>query len=67
MNLDRELCMSSFGLYIIGYIVLIIGLALAANMLGVPSVWIGIGLIIMIGIGILSAVSRTRQRDRTEV
>jgi positive regulator of sigma E activity len=59
--------MSSFGIYIIGYIILIIGLALAASMLGVPTVWIAIGLIIMIGIGVLSAVSRTRQRDRPEV
>jgi hypothetical protein len=46
-----------------GFIILILGLTLAANMLGVPSVWIGIGIIILVGIGILSGVSRTRRRD----
>ncbi|MEX1182680.1 MAG: hypothetical protein WEF86_05560 [Gemmatimonadota bacterium] len=59
--------MSSFGIYIVGYIILIVGLALAANMLGAPAMWIGIGVIVLIGIGILSGVSRTKQRDRPEV
>ncbi|MGQ0562998.1 MAG: hypothetical protein ACT443_14130 [Gemmatimonadota bacterium] len=55
--------MSSFSLYIFGFVILIIGLALGANMLGVPSVWIGIGIIILIGIGVLSAVNRTKPPD----
>ena len=55
--------MSSFGIYVLGFVILIVGLALAANMLGVPTVWIGIGIIILIGIGVLSGVSRTRRRD----
>ena len=55
--------MSSFGIYIIGFVILIIGLALAAHMLGVPSVWIGIGIIVLIGIGILSGVGRTKRPD----
>ena len=55
--------MSSFGIYIIGFIILIVGLALAANMLGVPSMWIGIGIIVLIGIGILSGVGRTKRPD----
>lgn len=59
--------MSSFGIYLIGYIILIIGLALAANMLGAPPIWIGIGVIVLIGIGVLSGVSRTRQRDTPDV
>jgi hypothetical protein len=59
--------MSSFGIYIVGYIILIIGLALAANLLGVPTVWIGVGVVVLIGIGILSGVSRTRQRDPSDV
>jgi positive regulator of sigma E activity len=59
--------MSSFGIYVIGFVILIVGLALAANMLGVPTVWIGIGIIVMIGIGVLSGVSRTRRRDPPEV
>lgn len=58
--------MSSFGIYVIGFVILIVGLALAANMLGVPTVWIGIGIIVMIGIAVLSGVSKTRQRDRSD-
>ncbi|MGH7448125.1 MAG: hypothetical protein ACRELT_11225 [Longimicrobiales bacterium] len=58
--------MSSFGIYVIGFVILIVGLALAANMLGVPTMWIGIGIIVLIGIGVLSGVSRTRQRDRPD-
>jgi len=59
--------MSSFAIYVVGFIILIIGLSLAASMLGVPTTWIAIGAIVLIGIGILSGVSRTRQRDRPEV
>jgi hypothetical protein len=58
--------MSSFGIYIIGYIIVLIGLAMAANLLGLPPVWIAIGLIVLAGIGLLSAVSRTRQKDPPE-
>lgn len=55
--------MSSFGIYIIGFVILIIGLALAAHLLGVPTVWIGIGMIILIGIAVLSGVNRTKKPD----
>jgi hypothetical protein len=55
--------MSSFSTYLIGFIVLIIGLAVAAYLVGVPSMWIAVGVIVMIGIGILSATSRTKTKD----
>ena len=55
--------MSSFSTYLIGFIVLIIGLAVAANLLGVPQLWIGVGVIVMIGIGILTGTSRTKTKD----
>jgi hypothetical protein len=58
--------MSSFGIYVIGFVILIVGLALAANMLGIPTVWIGIGAIVLIGIAVLSGVAKTRQRDRPD-
>ena len=35
--------MSSFGIYLIGFIVVIVGLAIAAYMLGAPPIWIAIG------------------------
>lgn len=55
--------MSSFGIYIIGFVIVIVGLGLAAHMLGVPSIWIGIGIIILVGIAILSGVNRTKRPD----
>ena len=57
--------MSSFGLYLIGFIILIAGLAYAAFLVGAPPVWIGVGAIILIGFGIISGVARTRRRDET--
>jgi hypothetical protein len=53
----------SFALYLIGYLVLILGLALGAHLLHIPPRWIGVGAIIMVGIGIVSGVAHTRQRD----
>ncbi|MDZ4799083.1 MAG: hypothetical protein SGI92_13035 [Bryobacteraceae bacterium] len=53
----------SFALYVIGFVILIAGLAYAATMANVPQRWVGVGVIIMVGIGIMSAVSRTRMRD----
>jgi hypothetical protein len=53
----------SFGLYLVGFIVLIIGLALGAHMMHVPPRWIGVGVITAVGIGILTGVTRTRRPD----
>jgi hypothetical protein len=50
----------SFGLYLIGFIILIIGLALGAHLAGVPTMWIAVGVICLLGIGILSAVKKTQ-------
>lgn len=55
--------MSSFATYLIGFIILIVGLALAAYLLNVPGMWIAVGVIVLVGIGVLSATSRTRLRD----
>ena len=55
--------MSSFSTYLIGFIVLIIGLAIAAILLGVAATWVTVGAIILIGIGIVSATTRTKPKD----
>jgi uncharacterized membrane protein len=62
LNVKREL-MSSFATYLIGYVILIGGLAGAAYLLNVPTVWIVVGIVILVGVGILSATSRTKMRD----
>lgn len=53
---------SSFNVYLIGFIILVIGLALGAYLAGAPPVWIAVGVICLVGIGILSAVKKTQGR-----
>jgi hypothetical protein len=53
----------SFALYILGFVILVAGMAYGAQMAHIPQRWIGVGIIIMVGVGIMSAVSRTRMRD----
>ena len=53
----------SFGLYLIGYIVLIVGLAMGAYLMHVPAHWIGVGIVCLMGMGILTGVTTTRRRD----
>ncbi|MCU1286726.1 MAG: hypothetical protein JWO13_3076 [Acidobacteriales bacterium] len=53
----------SFGIYIIGYLIVIGGLIYGAAMLHVPTQWIVVGGIVAIGLGILTGVKATRQKD----
>ena len=55
--------MSSFGTYLLGFFILIIGLGVAAYLLNVPPMWILVGVIVLVGIGILMATQRTKPRD----
>ncbi|MBI1328398.1 MAG: hypothetical protein GC166_00690 [Alphaproteobacteria bacterium] len=55
--------MSAFGLYVIGFMVLLGGLGYGAWLLHVPQAWIIAGSLVVVGIGIMSAVTRTRRRD----
>jgi len=53
----------SFGLYLVGFIILIVGLAFGAYLMHVPPRWIGVGVICLVGIGILTGVTTTRRPD----
>jgi hypothetical protein len=53
----------SFGIYAIGFGILIIGLIYGAVLLHVPGRWIAVGAIVLLGAGILSGVKATRQKD----
>ena len=55
--------MSSFSTYMIGFVVLVLGLAIAAFLLNAPPMWIAVGVIVMVGLGILMATSRTKPKD----
>lgn len=53
----------SFALYLLGFIIVIAGLAWGAMVAGVPQTYILIGAVVLFGIGLLSAVKRTRPKD----
>jgi uncharacterized membrane protein YiaA len=53
----------SFGIYIAGYVILIIGLAIGAHLLHAPPKWIGVGVLCLIGIAIIHGVTATRHKD----
>ena len=53
----------SFGLYATGFAILTIGLIYGAFLLHLPAHWIVFGAIVLLGVGILSGVKATRQRD----
>ncbi|MEP6715613.1 MAG: hypothetical protein ABJC09_08555 [Terriglobia bacterium] len=53
----------SFGIYMVGFVLVIIGLATGAFLMHMPPMWIGVGVLILAGLGILLGVTNTRQRD----
>ena len=53
----------SFGLYSIGFAIVIGGLIYAAYLLHMPAHWIAVGSVVLLGIGILTSVKATRQKD----
>lgn len=53
----------SFGLYFLGFLIVIGGVAWGMIRAGLPTVWVIITCIILLGLGILSGVSHTRSKD----
>jgi sulfite exporter TauE/SafE len=53
----------SFGLYAFGFAVVICGLIYAASLMHVPTHWIVAGAVVLLGLGVLSGVKATRQKD----
>ena len=58
--------MSNLVIYLIGTLFVAGGLAWAAYKLGASPIWIGIGVIVVIGMGIMAAVSKTRQKEKSD-
>ncbi len=56
----------SFGIYAIGFAILIAGLVYGAHLVHMPTHWIVVGAIVLLGVGILSGVKATRQKDPVE-
>jgi hypothetical protein len=55
--------MSAFVLYISGFVLLLGGLVYGAVLLHVPQAWIIVGALVLIGLGVMSAVAHTKRRD----
>jgi urea transporter len=53
----------SFGIYLVGYIILIVGLAMGAHLLHMPQKWVVVGVICLVGLAIVHGVTATRQKD----
>ncbi len=53
----------SFALYLVGFVIAILGVAWGLSKAGVPSEWIAIACVILLGVGIVMGVSRTRMKD----
>ena len=55
--------MSSLAIYVIGFIILAGGLAYGASLAGLAPQWIAVGVLVLLGLGVATGVTRTRQRD----
>jgi cadmium resistance protein CadD (predicted permease) len=53
----------SFGIYLAGFVVVIAGLIYGATLMHVPTHWIVVGTLVLVGLGILTGVKATRQKD----
>jgi len=53
----------SFALYTTGFVIMIAGLIYGATLLHMPTHWIVVGTIVLLGLGIVKAVKTTRPRD----
>lgn len=53
----------SFGIYAIGYVVLIAGVCYLAHLMHIPQTYIVAIAVILVGIGILTGVQSTRRKD----
>ena len=54
--------MNWFNLAALGWVILIAALSIAAYRMGAPPIWIAIGALALLGIGIISAVSKSKPR-----
>ena len=53
----------SFSIYLVGFIVVIAGIAWGMTTAGVSTTWVLITSVILLGTGIVTAATRTRNKD----
>ena len=55
--------MTNFIVYLIGTLLVVAGLAYGASRAGIGSVWIIAASLVIIGIGLMGGIVKTRQKD----
>jgi hypothetical protein len=55
--------MTNFVVYVIGTLLVVAGLAYGASRMGVSQVWIIAGALVIIGIGFMGGIVKTRQKE----
>lgn len=52
--------MNWFNLALVGWVIVIIAVAIGAYMLHAPTIWIAIGALLLLGIAVISSVSKSK-------
>ena len=55
--------MTNFFVYMIGVVIVIAGLAYGLSVAGLNGVWIGVAAAILLGLGLMGAIVKTRQKE----
>jgi hypothetical protein len=55
--------MTNFIVYLIGTLLVVAGLVYGASRLGISEVWIIAGALVLIGIGVMGGIVKTRQKE----
>ena len=59
----ERLSMTNFLVYLIGTLLVVAGLAYGASRLGISQVWIVAGALVILGIGVMGGIVKTRQKE----
>jgi NADH:ubiquinone oxidoreductase subunit 6 (subunit J) len=55
--------MTNMIIYLIGTLLVVAGLAYGASRLGISQVWIIAGALVIVGLGLMAGIVKTRQKD----
>jgi NADH:ubiquinone oxidoreductase subunit 6 (subunit J) len=55
--------MTNFLVYLIGTLLVVAGLAYGASRLGISQVWIIAGALVILGIGVMGGIVKSRQKE----
>jgi hypothetical protein len=59
----EEYGMTNMIIYLIGTLLVVAGLAYGASRVGVSQVWIVAGALVIVGLGLMAGIVKTRQKD----